>query len=160
MKTDAQLQHDVMAELEWEPSINASQICVSAKDGVVTLSGSVPRYADKMTAESVAKRAGVVKGVANDLEVKIAGSSVRTDADITLAVLNALKWDSTVPEDRIKVTVWCGWVTLVGHVDWGYQKDSAEHVVRNLTGVTGLTNQITEKSRVKPGEESYLGKRR
>jgi osmotically-inducible protein OsmY len=152
MKTDTQLQHDVLAELEWEPSIDASQIGVAAKDGVVTLTGSVASYAEKMTAEQVAKRVYVVKAVANDIEVKIPGSSQRNDADIASAALNTLKWNTTVPEDRIKVTVRNGWITLEGQVDWGYQKETAERVVRNLTGVKGLTSEITVKSRVKSGD--------
>jgi osmotically-inducible protein OsmY len=152
MKTDTQLQHDVLAELEWEPSIDASKIGVTAKDGVVTLTGSAASYADKMTAERVAKRVYGVKAVADDVQVRIPGSSQRGDADIAAAALNALKWDTTVPEDRIKVTVSNGFITLEGQVDWGYQKDTAERVVRNLTGVTGLTSEITVKSRVKPGD--------
>jgi osmotically-inducible protein OsmY len=152
MKTDTQLQHDVLAELEWEPSINASQIGVAAKEGVVTLTGSVASYAEKMTAERVAKRVYAVKAVANDIEVKIPGSTQRTDADIAAAALSALKWDTTVPEDRIKVTVRNGWITLEGKVDWWFQKETAERVVRNLTGVKGLTSEITVKSQVRPGE--------
>ena len=152
MKTDTQLQHDVLAELEWEPSIEASQIGVAAKEGVVTLTGSVASYADKMTAERVTKRVYGVKAVANDVEVKIPGSSQRSDSDIAAAAVSALKWDTTVPEDRIKVTVRNGWITVEGQVDWWYQKETAERMVRNLTGVKGLTSQITVKSRVKPGE--------
>jgi len=152
MKTDTQLQHDVLAELEWEPSIDASQIGVTAKEGVVTVTGFVASYANKMTAERVAKRVYGVKAVANDIEVKIPGSSQRSDGDIAAVALSAMKWDTTVPEDRIKVTVRNGWITLEGQVDWGYQKETAERVVRNLTGVMGLTSQITVKSRVKPGE--------
>jgi osmotically-inducible protein OsmY len=152
MKTDTQLQHDVLAELEWQPSIEASQIGVTAKDGVVTLAGSVASYADKMTAERVTKRVYGVKALANDVEVKIPGSSQRSDADIAAAALSALKWDTTVPEDRIKVTVRNGWITLEGKVDWWYQKETAERVVRNLTGVTGLSSDITVKTRVKPGD--------
>jgi len=152
MKTDTQLQHDVLAELEWEPSIDASQIGVTAKEGVVTLTGCVASYANKMTAERVAKRVYGVKAVANDIEVKIPGSSQRNDADIAAAALSAMKWDTTVPEDRIKVTVRNSWITLEGKVDWGYQKETAERVIRNLTGVMGLTSQITVKSQVKPGE--------
>jgi len=152
MKTDTQLQHDVLAELEWEPSINASQIGVTAKDGVVTLTGSVASYADKMTAERVAKRVYGAKAVANDVEIKIPGSSQRGDPDIAAAALSVLKWDTTVPEDRIKVTVRNGWITLEGTVNWGYQKETAERVVRNLTGITGLISQINVKSRVKPGD--------
>jgi len=152
MKTDTQLQHDVLAELEWEPSIDASQIGITAKEGVVTLTGFVASYANKMTAERVAKRVYGVKAVANDIEVKIPGSSQRSDGDIAAVALSAMKWDTTVPEDRIKVTVRNGWITLEGQVDWGYQKETSERVVRNLTGVMGLTSQITVKSRVKPGE--------
>jgi len=152
MKTDTQLQHDVLAELEWEPSIEASQIGVTAKDGVVAITGSVASYAAKIRAERVAKRVYGVKAVANDIGVKIPGSSQRSDADIAAAALSALKWDTTVPEDRIKVTIRDGWITLEGKVDWGYQKETAELVVHNLTGVTGLSSAITVKSRVKPGE--------
>ncbi len=152
MKTNTQLQHDVLAELEWEPSVNASQIGVAAKDGVVTLTGVVASYAAKMTAERVAKRVYGVKALANDIEVKLPGSSERGDADIAAAALSALKWDTTVPEDRIKVTVRNGWITLEGHVDWGYQRDAALRAVRNLTGVTGLSSQITVRSHVRPGD--------
>jgi len=152
MKTDTQLQHDVLAELEWEPSIEASQIGVTAKDGVVALTGSVVSYADKLTAERSAKRVYGVKAVANDIEVKIPGTSQRGDADIAAAALNVLKWNAAVPEDRIKVTVRNGWVTLEGKVDWWYQKDAADRVVHVLTGVIGVTNQITVKAHVKPGE--------
>jgi osmotically-inducible protein OsmY len=152
MKTDTQLQHDVMAELEWEPSVNASHIGVTAKHGVVTLTGSMNAYADKMTAERVTKRVYGVKAVANDIEVNIPGISQRTDADIAAAALNALKWDSTIPEDRIKVTVRSGWIALEGQVDWWYQKQTAESIARNLTGVTGLSSNITVKSRAKPGD--------
>jgi osmotically-inducible protein OsmY len=152
MKIDTQLQHDVLAELEWEPSIDASQIGVTAKEGVTTLTGFVASYANKMTAERVAKRVYGVKAVANDIEVKIPGSSRRDDTDIAAAALSALKWDTTVPEDRIKVTVRNGWITLEGKVDWWYQKETADRAVHNLTGVMGVTSQITVKSHVKPGE--------
>ncbi len=152
MKTDTQLQHDVLAELEWEPSIDASQIGVAAKEGVVTLTGSVASYAEKMTAEQVTKRVYAVKALANDIEVKIPGSGERTDADIAAAALSALKWDAAVPDDRIKVTTRCGWLTLEGSVEWQYQREAAERDVRSLIGVKGVTNQIRVKSRVKPGD--------
>jgi osmotically-inducible protein OsmY len=152
MKTDTQLQHDVLAELEWEPSIDASQIGVAAKEGVTTLTGSVATYAEKMTAEQVTKRVYGVKAVANDIEVKILGSSRRTDTDIAAAALSALKWDAAVPDDRVKVTVRDGWLTLEGTVEWQYQAEAADRDVRSLIGVKGVSNQITVKSRVKPGE--------
>jgi osmotically-inducible protein OsmY len=119
---------------------------------VVTLTGSVATYAEKMTAEQVTKRVYAVKAVANDIEVKMPGISQRTDADIAAAALSALKWDAAVPDDRIKVTVRGGWLTLEGTVEWQYQREAAERDVRSLLGVTGVTNQITVKSRVKPGD--------
>ena len=121
MKTDTVLQHDVLAELEWDPSIDASKIGVAAKDGVVTLTGELASYAAKMTAEKVAKRVQGVKGVANDVEVRFAGGK-ETDADLAAAALSALRRDACVPDDRIKVTVRDGWVSLDGTVDWGYQR--------------------------------------
>lgn len=152
MKADKQLQHDVLTQLEWEPSLDASQIGVAAKDGVVTLSGSVATYTAKMTAERATKSIYGVRGVANDLEVKIPGSSHRSDADIVAAALGTLRWDASVPDEQIKVTVSNGWITLEGEVEWQYQRNAAEHDVRKLIGVKGVTNRITVRSHVKPGD--------
>jgi osmotically-inducible protein OsmY len=153
MKTeiDTRLQHDVLAELEWEPSIDASKIGVTANDGVVTLTGTVNRYVDKMTAERVAKRIFGVKALANDIDVKMLGSAERNDSDIAAAAVNALKWDVNVPINAIQVTVRNGWLTLEGEVEY-YQKEAAERAVRNLTGVKGVTNNVRVKARAKPGE--------
>jgi osmotically-inducible protein OsmY len=154
MKTevDTKLQHRVLAELEWDPSVDASKIGVAADEGVVTLTGSVNRYIDKMTAERVAKRVYGVKAVANDIEIKLLGSAERSDTDIATAAVNALRWDASVPDDRIKVMVRNGWVTLEGDVDWRYQKEAAERVVHNLIGVKGVTNDVKLKVQVKPGD--------
>jgi osmotically-inducible protein OsmY len=152
MKSDKQLQHDVLAELEWEPSIEASQIGVAAKDGVVTLTGSVSQFNEKMTAERRAKRVYGVKAVADDIEVRLAGTGERTDADIASAALNALSWNVSVPADEVKVTVRKGWITLEGTLDWQYQKEAAEHAVRYLIGVKGVTNNVSLRPRVRPGE--------
>jgi len=154
MKTevDTKLQHRVLAELEWDPSVEASKIGVAAKDGVVTLTGSVTSYADKMTAERVAKRVYGVKAVANDIEIKLLGSTERNDSDIAAAAVNALTWDASVPDDRITVTVRHGWVTLEGEVDWRYQKEAAERAVHKLIGVKGVTDDVKLKTRVKPGD--------
>jgi osmotically-inducible protein OsmY len=152
MKTDTQLQHDVLAQLDWEPSIDAAQIGVTAKESVVTLTGSVSTYAAKMTAERATKSVYGVKGVANDIEVKIPGTTRRSDTEIAAAALNALRWDAVVPDDRIRVTVRDGWVTLEGDAQWQYERDAAERDVRNLTGVRGVTNQMSLKSRAQPGE--------
>jgi len=154
MKTevDTKLQHRVLAELEWDPSVDAAKIGVAAKDGVVTLTGSVMSYADKMTAERVTKRVYGVKAVANDIEIKLLGSTERNDSDIAAAAVNALRWDASVPDDRITITVRHGWVTLEGEVDWWYQKEAAQRVVHNLIGVKGVTDDVKLKIRVKPGD--------
>ena len=150
MKTDMDLQHDVLDELKWEPSVNAAHIGVTAKDGIVTLTGHVPSYAEKYAAEKAAKRVYGVKAVANELDVKLPGSSKRTDEDIATACVNALKSSYSVPQDKIKVVVNNGWVTLEGEVEWQYQKEAAERAVRYLTGVVGVSNSITVKPRVSP----------
>lgn len=154
MKTDAdtKLQHDVLAELEWDPSVDASQIGVTAKDGVVTLTGVVSSFADKMAAERAAKRVYGVRAVANDIEVKLPGGTERSDTEIAAAAVNALKWDTSVPGEAITVTVRNGWITLEGEVEWFYQKDASERAVRLLKGVKGVVNNIKVKSRVKPGD--------
>jgi osmotically-inducible protein OsmY len=123
---------------------------VAAKDGVVTLTGQVAHYAQKAAAEDAAKRIYGVKAVANDIEIELPGSSLRTDADIAAAALSALKWDYEVPDDRIKVTVRDGWVTLEGTVDWQYQEDAAERCVQYLMGVKGVTNSIVIKTKPTP----------
>jgi osmotically-inducible protein OsmY len=150
MKTDSQLQHDVMKELEWEPRIDAAHIGVAAKDGVITLSGSVPSYWEKYEAVKAAKRVYGIKAVVDEIEIKLPGSSERTDTDIAEAAVRALKSNLSVPHDKIKVTVREGWLTLEGQVDWQHQKTAAESSVRYLVGVKGVINLITVKPRVTP----------
>ena len=146
MKTNSQLQSDVQTELEWQPSISAAQIGVAAKDGVVTLTGQVAHFTEKTAAEDTAKGVYGVKAVANDITVELPGSSRRTDADIAAAALSALKWDFQVPDDKVKVVVRDGWVTLEGTVEWQYQKDAAQRCVRYLMGVAGVANSIGIKA--------------
>jgi len=150
MKTDMELKNDVQDELEFEPSVNAAQIGVAVTDGVVTLTGHVPSYAEKYTAETAAKRVYGVKAVADELEVKLTGGAERTDEDIAAACVTALTDDYSVPSENIKVVVGNGWVTLDGQVNWQYQKDAAIRAVRYLTGVKGVSNNITVKPRVSP----------
>ena len=150
MKTDSQLQRDVMKELEWEPRIDAAHIGVAAKDGVITLSGSVPSYWEKYEAVTAAKRVYGVKAVVDEIEVKLPGSSERTDTDIAEAAVRALKNNLSVPDDKIKVTVREGWITLEDEVEWQHQKTAAERSVRYLVGVKGVSNLITVKPRVTP----------
>lgn len=149
MKSDTQLQQDVLDGLEWEPSIDASKIAVTATDGVVTLTGTVPFYPDKMEAERIAKSIAGVKAVADDIEIRLPGTSERNDTDIATAALNALKWHTSIPEDKVKVIVRNGWLTLEGQVDWQYQREAAREVVRFLVGVRGVTNSIVLAARPK-----------
>jgi osmotically-inducible protein OsmY len=145
MKTDLQLQRDVIEELKFEPSIREAEIGVAAKDGVVTLTGVVDSYAEKFSAERTAERVNAVKAVADELEVKLPGPHQRTDTELAHAVANALHWDIQVPDDRIKATVEKGWVDLDGEVEWQYQKWAADSAIRNLTGVKGVSNLIKVK---------------
>ncbi len=149
-KTDTEIQRDVLDELKWEPSVNANEIGVAVKDGIVTLTGYVDSYFEKRAAERAAARVAGVKAVVQEIEVRLPGSSQRTDADIAQAALNALRWDIAVPHDRVKVKVENGWVTLEGDVDWQYQKMAAARAVQNLIGVKGVSNLITVKPRVTP----------
>jgi osmotically-inducible protein OsmY len=148
MKSDSELRRDVERELEWEPGVDERRIGVSVIDGVVTLTGQVPSYAERWKAERTAERVPSVRGIANDLEVIPTG--VSSDTDVARAAVDVLKWDITVRSDRIKVKVDKGWVTLTGDTTWGFQRRVAERALRNLTGVRGLTNLITVKPGVKP----------
>jgi osmotically-inducible protein OsmY len=150
MKTDAELQQDVMNELKWEPTIKAAEIGVGVKDGVVTLSGYVDSYVKKWVAERAAARVSGVRAVAEEIQVRLPGSLKRSDEDIAGAVANVLEWNVLVPHDRVKVQVQDGLVTLSGEVDWWYQKNAAEEAVRYLMGVVLFNNQITVKPTVKP----------
>jgi osmotically-inducible protein OsmY len=147
-RTDEQIQREVLAELKWEPRVVPNEIGVVVKDGVVTLTGWVDSYVKKWGAEEAAHRVRGVKAVANDIEVRLPGSAERTDADIAAAATRALEWDAMIPLEKLDVTVSKGWVTLSGEVEWYYQKQDAERVVRRLTGVKGVSNLITVKPRV------------
>jgi osmotically-inducible protein OsmY len=150
IRTDQEIQKDVMAELRWDAQIQPNEIGVAVKDGVVTLTGWVDSYLKKWSAEDAARRVAGVKAVANDLEVKLA--TERTDPDIAGAAVHALEWDSSVPASRVQVTVSKGWVTLRGEVEWQYERQSAESVVRRLAGVKGVTNLIVVKPSTTPSE--------
>ena len=150
--TDKDLKQHVQSALDWEPSLDASDIGVSVDEGVVTLRGNVRSYTERSTAERVALRVYGVKAVANDLEVRLATGYERTDTDIAQAVVTALKWNTVVSPDRVTVAVARGWVTLKGTLEWQYQKDAAARVVRDLTGVRGVNNEIVVKPRVKTAD--------
>lgn len=145
---DNELQRAVLDELRFEPSINAADIGVAVKGGVVTLSGYVDSFIQKLTAEKAVKRVRGVRGVAEEIDVRIPTSTQRTDAEIARAAVNALEWDVRVPSDKILVKVEDARLTLEGEVDWAYQKDAANEAVRDLTGVCGVINLLSVKARV------------
>ena len=143
MKTDQQLQQDVMDELKWDPLLTASEIGVSVKNSVVTLSGYVNSYSKKLAAENAAKRVKGVRAVAEDIEIRLGMDGRRNDTEIAQAALNALKWNTNVPDERIKLKVENGWVNMEGDVDWQFQKSTAENAISNISGVRGIRNLIT-----------------
>ena len=145
MKTDRQLQQDVIDELRWEPAVQASSIGVEAEEGVVTIAGHVGSYAEKWAAEKAAQRVAGVKGVVDEIEVKLPDANKRSDADIVQAVSSALEWNAMVPDRAIRIVVDDGIVTLSGEVDWAYQRTAAIVAVRNLIGVRAVNDQITLK---------------
>lgn len=156
MKTDAQLQQDVMNEIKWESTIHGAEIGVAVKDGVVTLFGNVDSYAKKLAVEDAVKRVAGVKAVAEEIKVKLASTYRRSDEDIARAASSILHWNLWVPQDRVKVMVQDGQVTLSGDVDWYHQKKNAENAVRDLLGVSGVTNSIAIKRPVPMLEASEV----
>lgn len=148
MKTDSEIQKDVMDELKWEPILSATEIGVAVKNSVVTLSGYVSNYAKKFAAEHAAWRVKGVKAVAEELEVRLGDENMLTDEEVAASILNTLKWHTTIPEEQVKVKVTAGWVYLDGVVDWNFQKESIFNAVRTLKGVRGVSNLITVRPRV------------
>jgi osmotically-inducible protein OsmY len=148
MKTNENLQKDVQNALKWEPLLSAAQIGVTVKDGVVTLSGTVDSYAKKTEAEDAAKNVSGVKVVVEKIEIKYGSNGTKSDGDIASEVLRAYKWNWEIPEEKIKVRVEKGWVTLEGEVTWNYQREAAKTAIRSLSGVLGITNSIKIKSEV------------
>jgi osmotically-inducible protein OsmY len=146
MKTNEELQKDVQNAIKWEPLLNAAEIGVTAKDGIITLTGVVNSYAKKSQAEQAAKNVAGVKAVVEKIELKFGTDyAKKDDNEIAIEVLNAIKWNWEVPNDKIKVKVEKGWVTLDGELNWNFQKDAAKNVVKNLMGVTGVSNNINIK---------------
>ena len=148
MSSDLQLRQDVLDELEFEPSVNAAHIGVTANHGVVTLTGFVTSYAEKTMAERAVRRVKGVKAIAEEIEVRLPSDLKRADDEVAARAIDILKWQVGVPADRIKVKVEKGVVTLSGEVDWQFQKTEADHVVHKLSGVAGVLNQIQVASPV------------
>jgi osmotically-inducible protein OsmY len=152
MKSDSQIERDVKEELQWDPDLDATDIAVSVKNGVVTLTGFVKSYTDKYEAEAAAKRVAGVVAVANDLEVRMPSVDERPDPEIARDAVAAIKSQLPISSERIKIVVKNGWVTLEGQVEWQYQKNAAENAVRRIKGVKGVSNLIVLKPRVQPEE--------
>jgi osmotically-inducible protein OsmY len=148
IKTDGQLQRDVIDELRWDASVGSSEVGVAAKEGVVTLTGQVDTYAKKYAAVRAAERVAGVRAIAEEIEVVLPGTLKRSDTDIAHAIVSTFEWDVQVPQDHVRARVEDGWVWLEGEVDWQYQSRAAERAVRNLTGVRGVSNLLNVKADV------------
>jgi osmotically-inducible protein OsmY len=147
--SDKTLRQTVMDELEWDPSFNAQHIGVAVEEGVVTLTGHVGSYIERLAAEKAVKRVKGVRAIAEEIEVRFPGDKKTSDDQIAKRALDVIAWDSTIPKDKIQIKVQNGFVTLSGEVDWFYQRDDAEAAVRKLTGVKGLSNEVKVKPQVR-----------
>jgi osmotically-inducible protein OsmY len=147
MRSNEDLQKDVQNAIKWEPLLHAAEIGVTVKDGIVNLTGTVDSYAKKIEAEDAAKKVAGVKAIVEKIEIKLSNNhGKKTDNEIATEVVSAFKWNWEVPNDKVKVKVENGWVTLSGEVFWNYQKEAARLAVKNLLGVQGVTNSVTIKS--------------
>ncbi|TYB79499.1 BON domain-containing protein [Bizionia myxarmorum] len=148
MRTDLSIKEDVLDELEWQPHIDETQIGVVVKDGIVTLSGTVDSYVKKREAENAAKSVLGVKAVAEDIQVRYSSGQKKSDTEIAAAAVNALKWNISVPENKVEVKVEDGWIYLTGEVMWEFEKNAAKKAVENLQSVKYVVNNITLKNTV------------
>ena len=153
IRTDEQVQSDVLDELRWDARVQPNEVGVTVKEGVVSLTGWVDSFVKKWAAERAAQRVRGVRAVANDIEVRLPAAADRTDSDIAAAATRALEWDALVPIERINVTVSRGWITLRGEAEWEYQRRAAERATRRLSGVRGATNLITVRPRTRPAPD-------
>ena len=152
IRSDVDIQQDVLEELNWDQHINVSDIGVSVKEGVVTLTGLVDNYLVRLAAQNAALRVKGAHAVANNIEVRLHTSAERTDSDLALAALYALKWDAAIPTDKLDITVSHGYVTLRGEVEWPFQREAAERAIRRLAGIKGVTNWVTVAIRATSGD--------
>lgn len=152
MKSDGEIQQDVLNQLNWNPFVRASDIDVTVKNGVVTLSGSVDSYAKKMAAEKVVRKVKGVRAIAEDIQINVSPVYTSSDTEMAQSVLTLLRMHTTVPEDKISVKVENGVVTLAGEVEWDYQRTAARNAVSNLAGVKNVLSNITVKPKVQAGD--------
>jgi osmotically-inducible protein OsmY len=148
MKTDSQLQATVMEELQWDPKLNAAEIGVAVKNGIVILSGHVDNYTKKLAAEEAVKRVKDVKGIVEEITVQLSHDGTRSDEELAQAAVSALRWNNAVPDQSIKAEVEKGWLTLEGNLDWQFQKDAALNAVKDIIGLKGVSNLINIKPKV------------
>lgn len=154
MKTDSDLKNDVLTELSWDPVVPETKVGVAVSEGVVTLTGHLDTYAEKVATRRAVERVSGVRAIAMEMDVLPQGIHKRSDTEIALAAEHALGWNSSVPKDRVKVTVEKGWVTLSGELDWNFQRRAVERMIRPLKGVVGLTDNITLKTLPMPANLS------
>jgi osmotically-inducible protein OsmY len=150
--SDVSLRQNIIDEFEFEPSLNAANIGVAVDNGVVTLTGHVGSYMEKVRAERVVQRIKGVHGVAEELEVRYPGDKKTSDDEIAKRALNIISWDTSIPANKVQVKVEGGWITLSGQVEWYYQKVSAEDAVRKISGIKGVSNMLTIEPRVQPSD--------
>lgn len=146
------IRQQIIDELEFEPSVDAARIAVAVTDGIATLAGSVGSYAEKVAAEQAALRVKGVRGVAQEIKVVFPDARKTGDEEIARRAIDIIDWDASLPSDKVKVKVQAGWLTLTGDVEWQYQKTGAENAVRKLTGITGISNQITVRPAISAGD--------
>jgi len=156
-KSNEELQKDVQDAIKWEPLLNAAEIGVTARDGVITLTGTVDSYAKKLEAEDAAKSIEGVKAVIVKLEIKFNSEwEKKDDSQIADEIIKAAQWNSEIPKDKVKAKVENGWVTLEGQVDWNYQREAVEDLVKNYSGIVGITNNITIKNSEDQAEKTAI----
>ena len=149
MRSDADLKKDVMAELAWDPAVESTAIGVAVKDGVVTLTGHLDTFAGKHAASRALRRVAGVQAIALEIDVKLSPDHKRSDTDIAASAEEALKWNTMVPLESIRLTVDHGWITLQGDLEWDYQRRGVEKALRPLMGVVGISNEITLRAKLK-----------
>jgi osmotically-inducible protein OsmY len=152
MKTDALLKSEIEAELDWEPSINAANVGVAVKNGIVTLTGHLDTFAEKFAIDRVVGRVAGVQAVAVELDVKLAADHVRSDTEIAATAEDAIRWNTLIPADKIRLKVEKGWVTLTGEVEWDFQRRAAVRAVQPIRGVCGVSNLVSLKPRSTPAD--------
>ncbi|NTI78160.1 BON domain-containing protein [Rhizobium rhizogenes] len=141
--SDLEIRRDILDELEFDPSVDAANIGVSVENGVVTLSGHVKSYAEKMAAEAIAQRVKGVRAIAEEIDVRWPEQKKHADDEIAARALDIIAWDTALPDGAIDIKVQRGWVTLSGEVRWHFQRMAAENAVKKLGGVLGVTNYLT-----------------